>query len=339
MLEQHASHVYSLSTSPHRTLSSQSLDPLNKTPRTPTFSDIPPEQPKPYRPSEWSLISISRPSTTSARLIVTLEHLKTKALFAWPMNLATPEKGTCYVTPLSPEQEDQPPDELLSISLKVLTDVIRSWMVLQKSLGVRRASASHWDVDAICRTLGLKVMDQQHRGEALARQNLPMDEGDSRPDSLASESSARPSFIPGTSSESAVDTGPATSSSSPSISSKVEWIGPAFGTGIVSSSPASSASSALPTPPALDLDKRRPSYSTILTPLQTLNLSLPGPADSQESAKDGGQAQSLSVPFIHLCEPTPVSPKTDRFELPTTLTDPSSYEKEQGCGLGILSQT
>lgn len=116
-----------------------------------------------YRPSQWSVLSITKtqqhtsspsnsPTTTETALTsitVTLIFLPTETLYAWPFNLASPSaKGVCYETHSREEEGGNArlaPDGTMSTSLRVLADVIRSWMKIRRersTLAQHRSSVS-----------------------------------------------------------------------------------------------------------------------------------------------------------------------------------------------------
>ncbi|TKY86832.1 hypothetical protein EX895_004473 [Sporisorium graminicola] len=175
MIQQHAQHVFSLSGSPHRVMarppqqqprsilkksSSAPTSPSYTTPSSPLAS--PPLMSSPfesfavtgYRPQQWSVIGIARaqmrrPSmtaysvnaqTANTSLTVTLLYVPTETLYAWPFNLSSPgAKGVCYET-CSSEKDGAaariPPEGTMSISLRVLADVIRCWMRIRRERSV-----------------------------------------------------------------------------------------------------------------------------------------------------------------------------------------------------------
>ncbi|GAC96291.1 hypothetical protein PHSY_003871 [Pseudozyma hubeiensis SY62] len=181
MLEKQATHVSTLPSSPHKERTQQpprsilkkpSLEPTS--PSSPTFSwplATPPIMSAPtdpfavsgYRPSQWSVLSITKthqqtsfPSssptnteTSLSSITVTLLYMPTETLYAWPFNLSSPSaKGVCYETH-SREQDGEvsrmPPDGTMSTSLRVLADVIRSWMKIRRersTLAQHRSSFS-----------------------------------------------------------------------------------------------------------------------------------------------------------------------------------------------------
>ncbi|SNX83207.1 uncharacterized protein MEPE_01913 [Melanopsichium pennsylvanicum] len=165
-----------------------------------------------YQPDHWTLVGIARAqqrtrfiasSTASAiknaGLTVTLLYVPTETLFAWPFNLSSPEsKGVCFET-YSVSQQDgmvrRPPDGAMSTSLRLLAEVIRCWMKIQreraaqhKRSGSDGSDASRTNiprssvdaivdndevVDRIVETLGLIQLTPLERSLHLLRQVLP----------------------------------------------------------------------------------------------------------------------------------------------------------------------
>lgn len=121
---------------------------------------------------------------------MTLLYMSTETLYAWPFNLSSPDaKGVCYETH-SAEKEGEParipPEGTMSISLRVLADVIRRWMTIRRgssaSLSTLPGSpGSSFDdvvdndevVDEIIEDLRLHPLTPFERSVYLLRQNLP----------------------------------------------------------------------------------------------------------------------------------------------------------------------
>ncbi len=163
MLEQHSTHVFALSSSPHRRHSQTPaqaprsiLKKSSSEPSSPSSSS-PPLSPRPtmssvsyaeYQPHQWSVAGITRAqssnsSTSSAsssapgnRLTVTLLYTPTDTLFAWPFNMSSPgARGVCYETLYSDKETGavrRPPEGAMSTSLRVLADVIRCWIRIRR---------------------------------------------------------------------------------------------------------------------------------------------------------------------------------------------------------------
>lgn len=185
MLEQHAPHVFALSTSPHkgrpRPAPRSILKKSSSEPTSPCSSicswplATPPTMPfqsessvaSTYQPSQWSVLSITKAKqrrsssngissdaqTTNTSLTVTLIYTPTETLYAWPFNLSSPDaKGVCYET-YSRDQHGGaprlPPHGTMSTSLRVLAAVIRAWMAIRRErslLAQHRGSTS----DGLC---------------------------------------------------------------------------------------------------------------------------------------------------------------------------------------------
>ncbi|KAN0063159.1 hypothetical protein ACQY0O_004323 [Thecaphora frezii] len=228
MLRQHAAHVYSLSDSPHRSLAISPHRRLSHSIHSATkqaFHNMPSSAPvypnttattavspsSSYNQQDWSLLCISRPlintptGTSRSTLTVTLLYHPAQTLYAWPFDLSgSDSKGTCYVTPfVSHPGADpvQPPPEALSVSLRVLADVVRTWIGQghAKSASFRRNSNDTYKgpasplhqipgsvsptlsqaesdfgiVESINTALGLATVDNAARSVHLARQRLP----------------------------------------------------------------------------------------------------------------------------------------------------------------------
>ncbi|SPO23177.1 uncharacterized protein UTRI_01855 [Ustilago trichophora] len=196
MLEQHAPHVFALSSSPHRQRSppmqpqeprsilkkpsSAPLSPAGS--RSPSFLSSPVMSPKTdtfaltaYRPQQWTVVGIARaqqrqssetsPATSAALstgLTVTLLYTPTETLYAWPFNLSCPDaKGVCYETH-SVHQGDgsvpRPPDGTMSTSLRVLADVIRCWMKIRRERSaLEKRRGSDGSIASVLSTPGSSV--------------------------------------------------------------------------------------------------------------------------------------------------------------------------------------
>lgn len=125
--------------------------------------------------------------------------MPTETLYAWPFNLSSPDaKGVCYETHSAEEEGEPariPPEGTMSISLRVLADVIRKWMTIRgerSALSRRRGSSaslsrlpgspgSSFDdvvdndevVDEIIEDLRLYPLTPFERSVYLLRQKLP----------------------------------------------------------------------------------------------------------------------------------------------------------------------
>lgn len=179
MLEQHAPHVFALSTSPHRQRpppaqqpprsilkkpSSEPSTPSHSTPTSPRRMTSPLTSPRSdtfsvssYHSQHWTVAGIAKaqqqqlssPSASAhtTSLTVTLLYLPTETLYAWPFNLSSPgTKGVCYETYSASRDNGEPrrpPEGTMSVSLRVLADVIRCWMRIRRdraALAKRRGS-------------------------------------------------------------------------------------------------------------------------------------------------------------------------------------------------------
>lgn len=156
-----------------------------------------------YRPQQWTVVGIARaqpartltggPGTSNSGLTVTLLYMPTETLFAWPFNLASPDaKGVCYETLFTDKKNGVrlPPEGTMSVSLRVLADVIRSWMRIRKersALAKRKGSDASLVVgssvdavvdndevlDDIIEYLGFHPLTPLERSIHLLRQVLP----------------------------------------------------------------------------------------------------------------------------------------------------------------------
>lgn len=165
MLQQHAPHVFTLSTSPHRHSSTVLQQPPRGILKKPTSNPPAPSCSTPsssrsspamspkrdsfaisgYRPLQWSVVGIAKDqqrrssstsTSSSTSLTVTLLYIPTQTLYAWPFNLSSPDaKGVCYETLYTDKSDgavQTPPEGTMSTSLRVLTDVIRCWMKIRR---------------------------------------------------------------------------------------------------------------------------------------------------------------------------------------------------------------
>lgn len=223
-------------------------------------------------------------------LTVTLLYVPTETLYAWPFNLASPgSKGVCYETHFHDKEAGTtrvPPEGTMSTSLRVLADVIRSWMRIRRersaiakrkgSDGSRSPGTSSLDdivdndevLDDIVDHLGLHPLTPLERSIHLLRQKVP------EPTDQGPESLERPQLEASSSQESETDR---ESSSQRSISP--------------SSSRASTADTSLE-----DVHQARKAPSPKLPQLQTALAKDRTSTDSDEETP---------VPKIHLTEATP----------------------------------
>ncbi|KAJ1040444.1 hypothetical protein NDA10_000578 [Ustilago hordei] len=172
MLEQHAPHVFTLSTSPHRQrkpptqqlprsilkkTSPASCPPSCSTLSSPSSITSPMTSPRSsdfaipaYHSNQWTVVGIAKAQqrrqsnpvalpilSQNTSLTVTLLYMPTETLYAWPFNLSSPDaKGVCYETYAAGKHDGhtrRPPEGMMSISLRVLADVIRCWMKIRRT--------------------------------------------------------------------------------------------------------------------------------------------------------------------------------------------------------------
>lgn len=193
-------HVYSLPSSRHRAQSKASDQ----------SSSSQPAQGKKYQAHHWHILSLKRcspsarsapntpsrehppvvsgqdhaASTAPSLLIVTLLHLPTAVLYAWPIALVGSTNGKCMVTQpyQSPSaSHDFDPNAVLSESIKILADVIQAWIKtasMRESLrrkesrrekGARKLGQSEQDAVWINESLGLASISSETRMSALER--------------------------------------------------------------------------------------------------------------------------------------------------------------------------
>ncbi|CAO1619670.1 unnamed protein product [Parajaminaea phylloscopi] len=213
-MERHgpAGHVYSLPSSRHRIVSRTANDDgVQSTERhaaplsSPSTQGQPSQQPR-YSSQSWHLLALRRcspaassaPNSPSAEavpyvapgkgtaslLVVTLLHLPTDVIYAWPIALSGTSNGRCMVT-----QPARSPAEaglyaasaVLSESIKVLSDVIGAWIKTapmrealrrkesRRQNGTRRLGQSEQDAAWINDSLGLADMDAEAQARALER--------------------------------------------------------------------------------------------------------------------------------------------------------------------------
>lgn len=133
-----------------------------------------------YESSEWTFVALERPIEKS-RYLVTLLYLPHMRMYTWSVDPKNPRaRGKCFVTSLK-IHDTQASHTTLKLSLRVLFDVMRSWMSVIRS-SARHKETQRWrysagsdEIDRVTAQLKLPRTTQQQRRQWLAHQIIPDD--------------------------------------------------------------------------------------------------------------------------------------------------------------------
>lgn len=185
-----AQHYSSLPSSPlartrgrHSRQSSTSTGPLTPPPVEPNVDvwQFVSSESKGYVANDWSLLAIQRPRP-KAKYIVSLLHWPSMSIYAWPIEIGrTLHHNKCYVTSIGTSKNSEDAGRtVLSASIRVLTDVIQTWVrysrknpsrFLNGSIG--RQQTDNRDVDSVTASLHLARTTDDQRQDWLERQQVP----------------------------------------------------------------------------------------------------------------------------------------------------------------------